>query len=101
MDQGEGNKKDCPIPKAQSQKLSAQVWVSFTSWKQEEELLILWQCFVPSLWGLQNTFCEAGGRVRARQACVVKVYLMVWALMGIFLQERRGDATSTCAFWVV
>lgn len=98
MDQAGGSKKDCHIAKAQSQKLSAQAWVSFTSWKQDEEPPILWKCFVPSLWGLQNTFCAAGGRVRARQACVVKAYLMVWALMWSFLQERCGDAMSTCAF---
>lgn len=49
MDQAGGSKKDCHIAKAQSQKLSTQVWVSFTSWRQDEEPPILWKCFVPSL----------------------------------------------------
>lgn len=77
MDQGGGSKKDCHIPKAQSQKWSAQVWVSFTSWRQEEEPPSLWQHFVLSLWSRQNMFCEAGEGVRARQACVVKAFLVV------------------------
>lgn len=65
MDQGGGSKKDCHIPKAQSQKLSAQVWVSFPSWRQEEDAVAVFcvlfmRCPKYVLWSWWKSQSKAG-----------------------------------------